>query len=84
VRIRNYFEILIFSNNNKMGHKLQFILESKFQAPPTWNNLVPIPNSEVDTIIHCCWKTINDIMAEKRKFFGTTYEKIHAWMCPSG
>jgi hypothetical protein len=43
------------------------------QAPPTWNNVVPIPNAEADTIIHRCWKTKTDLMAKKRKYFGFTY-----------
>jgi hypothetical protein len=48
-----------------MEHKYQFILESKHQAPPTWNNFVFIPNAEADITIHCCWKTIIDLGAEK-------------------
>ncbi len=43
------------------------------QAPPTWNNHVPILNAEADTIIYSCWKTITDLMEEKRKYCGTTY-----------
>jgi hypothetical protein len=55
-----------------MGHKLQLILKSKLQASPTWDNLVPIPNAEGNTITHCHWKTITYLMADNRKFCGTT------------
>ena len=51
-----------------MGHKLWLTLESKLQVPPTWSNLVPIPNTEWNTIIHCFWNTITALMAEKRKY----------------
>jgi hypothetical protein len=73
VRIRNYFEILNVPKHIKRGHKLQLILNSMLQAPPTWNNPYYIPNAETDTIIHSCWKTITDLMEAKRKYCRTTY-----------
>jgi hypothetical protein len=72
VRIKNYFKILNVSKNKQMGHKLQLILRSKLQPPPTWNNVFPIPNAEADTIIHCCWKTVTNLGVEKRKYCGNT------------
>jgi hypothetical protein len=73
VRIRTYFEIINVPKNIKMGHKLQLILKPMLQAPPTWNNLFLIPNTEAVSIINCCWRTRTDLMAEKRnKYCGTT------------
>ncbi len=60
-----------------MGHKLQLILKSMLQAPPTWNTLFPRSNAEADTIISSYWKTITDLTEEKRKYCGTTYIFTH-------